>query len=63
MDDKPEKIFSQVQKMRDLGLDVPQATELCYLLRQAGYKLPPEILSAEDCIEAVTAIFEQKGIM
>jgi energy-coupling factor transport system ATP-binding protein len=63
MDAVPEKVFSQVEKMRELGLDVPQAAELCYLLRGAGYDISPEILDAEACIEAVASIFEQKGIM
>ena len=61
LDDIPEKIFSQVERMRALGLDVPQATELCYLLRQAGYDLDPEILHADQCIEAVAELFQKKG--
>ena len=60
LDDIPEKIFSQVERMRALGLDVPQATELCYLLRQAGYDLDPEILHADQCIEAVAGLFAEK---
>ena len=63
MDDVPKKVFSQVTKMRELGLDVPQAAELCHLLREAGYDLSPEILDADECIDALAAIFEQKGIM
>ena len=47
----------------ELGLDVPQAAELCHLLCEAGYDLSPEILDADECIEALAAIFEQKGIM
>lgn len=62
MDAPPEQVFSHVSEMRALGLDVPQPTELCELLRQAGCELPAEILTAEDCIKAVAAIFEQKGI-
>ena len=63
MDDVPEKVFSRVQEMRELGLDVPQATELCDLLRQAGYDLPDGILHADQCIDALTALFSQKGII
>ena len=61
IDAPPEQAFSHVQEMRDLGLDVPQATELCWLLRQAGWDMPSEILSEQDCVAAVTAIFKQKG--
>lgn len=63
MDDKPEKVFSRVSEMRALGLDVPQATELADLLRQAGWQLDAEILDEAACIEAIAAIFEQKGIL
>lgn len=60
LDDKPERVFSHVQEMRDLGLDVPQATELCDILRQAGYDLPADILNEQDCVEAVTALFQNR---
>ncbi len=56
MDAPPEKVFSHVQEMRALGLDVPQATELCDLLRQAGYALDPEIMTVEACVEAIASI-------
>ena len=58
MDAKPEKVFSHVQEMRSLGLDVPQPTELCDLLRQAGYDLDPEIMTPEACAEAVAKLFQ-----
>ena len=63
MDAPPEQVFSRVQEMRALGLDVPQATELCDLLRQAGCDLPADILHADQCIDALTALFSQKGII
>ena len=59
LDGKPEAIFSQVEYMRELGLDVPQATELVHLLRQAGFDLDPEILHADQCIDAVAALLEK----
>ena len=59
LDAPPEQVFSHVQEMRDLGLDVPQATELCYLLREAGYDLPAEILNEQDCVEAITALWQK----
>ena len=57
MDAPPEKVFSHVQEMRAIGLDVPQPTELCDLLRQAGYDLDPEIMTPEACAEAVAELF------
>ena len=37
----PEEIFSQVEKLKELRLDVPQVTELAHELRQKGVPLPP----------------------
>ena len=39
MDGTPEKVFSQVEKLKEAGLDVPQVTELAYELRKAGYDI------------------------
>ena len=59
MDDKPEKVFSHVQEMRELGLDVPQPTELCDLLRQAGFALDPEIMTPEAAADAIAALLQK----
>lgn len=46
LDDKPENVFSRVDEIKALGLDVPQSTELVHRL-----KLSPDktILNADDC--------------
>src|SRR5699024_10492856 len=33
LDDTPENVFSQVEQIKSIGLDVPQVTEVAYLLR------------------------------
>jgi energy-coupling factor transport system ATP-binding protein len=58
MDAPPEKVFSHVAEMRALGLDVPQPTELCDILRQNGYDLSPEIMTVEDCVDAIAALLQ-----
>lgn len=44
MDNEPKKIFSQVDIMRNLGLDVPQVTQLANGLKKAGHSISAEIL-------------------
>ena len=56
MDAPPAKVFSHVQEMRDLGLDVPQPTELCDLLRQSGFDLDPEIMTPEAAADAIAKL-------
>ena len=51
MDDVPEKIFSQVKRLRSVGLDVPQVTELCDMLREKGVDISPEIIHEKQCAE------------
>lgn len=59
MDDVPKKIFSQVEKLKSIGLDVPQVTELIYGLRKDGYELDAEIISEDECVEALKKLFSQ----
>ena len=42
------------EKIRSVGLDVPQSTELADLLREDGMDLPDDILTTEECIAALT---------
>ena len=58
MDGAPRDIFSQVERLRAVELDVPQPTELCERLRAAGVPLPGGILTAEECAEALSLVWE-----
>ena len=53
MDDVPRVVFSQVEKLKSVGLDVPQVTELAYELRAAGVPIPGDILTEDECVEAL----------
>lgn len=60
LDGSPKQVFKNVEKLKALGLDVPQATELAYKLRQQGLKLPDDILDEKECAEAILAALEVK---
>lgn len=49
----PREIFSQVEKLKELRLDVPQVTMLAYELREKGLDIPEGILTKEELIEAL----------
>jgi len=51
MDDQPKKIFNQVNRMKELGLDIPQVTDLAHQLIQEGIALSDDILSIEEMVE------------
>ena len=52
-DDEPSEVFSKVDKMRELGLDVPQVTELAYKLFKQGYDFSPKILNVDEMVEKI----------
>ena len=61
LDDNPRAVFSHVKELKRVGLDVPQATELCYELRKAGYDLPEGILYEDECAQAIAQLLEVAG--
>ncbi|NLV37424.1 MAG: energy-coupling factor transporter ATPase [Clostridiaceae bacterium] len=46
----PREVFSDVKRIKKLGLDVPQVTELMYELNKCGYNFPTDILTVEEAI-------------
>ena len=53
MQGTPKEIFSQVETLQKYGLDVPQVTEVAYLLRKEGIDLPADILTIEEMVGAI----------
>lgn len=53
MEGTPEDIFVQVESMKKIGLDVPQVTELTYMLRKQGISIPANILSVKEMVDAL----------
>ena len=49
MDGKPREVFSRVEELKAVGLDVPQVTELMHRLRQAGLPVREDIITEEEC--------------
>lgn len=52
----PRKIFSDVNEIKRLGLDVPIAIELAERLRRRGLKLPKNILTDEEFVSACSNV-------
>lgn len=53
MDDTPKKVFSDIDKIKETGLDVPQVTELVHHLISEGVDLPDDIITVDECVEAI----------
>ena len=54
MQGTPREIFSQVEKLKELRLDVPQVTLLAYELQKNGVNLPDGILTVDELTQALT---------
>ena len=51
LDDKPVNVFSNVEQIKSIGLDVPQTTEVAYQLKKMGLDIDTHILKREELVE------------
>lgn len=61
-DGTPYQVFSDIDKIRMVGLDVPQATEFAHNLRDMGWNLPKDILKTDECVNALAEALEKGGV-
>ena len=57
MDGAPREVFAQVEKLKSIGLTVPDTVELLYELRGAGCDLPLTAITVDECADAVARCF------
>lgn len=53
MEGTPSWVFSQVDRLKQIGLDVPQVTELAHQLRNEGVDISPDVLTVEEMVESL----------
>lgn len=53
MDDAPRNVFSQVEAIRRLHLDVPQVTQLAHELARSGVEIPLDVLTVHEFADAL----------
>ncbi len=59
LDDEPKKVFSQLKLLKSVGLDVPQVTELTHALIDCGLPLANDIISEEECVQALYKLLKK----
>ena len=57
MDGAPREVFAQVERLRAIGLTVPDTVELLYELRGAGCDLPLAAITVDECADAIARCF------
>lgn len=53
IDDVPKKVFSQVELLKRLGLDVPQVTEFMYEINKNGIDVDYDVLTVQECADRI----------
>lgn len=56
LDGTPKDVFRNVEKIKSLGLDVPQVTELAYELRKKGIDISEDVLTVDECFAELLKI-------
>ncbi len=57
MDGMPRQVFSQVERLHELGLAAPDTVELLYRLRRDGVDVPLESLTVDECADTICRAF------
>ncbi len=60
LDGAPRQVFSHVEELREMELDVPQPTELCYRLKKQGFAVTEDVLTVDECAEALLELWKRK---
>ncbi len=59
LDGVPKNVFSNVEILKKAGLDVPQVTELVFKLRKQGIDIDPDVLTEEECVNALASVLKE----
>ncbi len=58
LDGTPKSVFSRVEEIKELGLDVPQVTLLVHELRREGIDLPADIIDIDECADELLKLLK-----
>lgn len=53
MEGTPREVFSKVKEVKELGMDVPEMTELAFELRENGINIPSDVLTIKEMVDAI----------
>ena len=54
----PREVFTQVEELQAIGLDVPAMTDLARRLRQDGVDIPADIMTVEEMVDALWPLLQ-----
>lgn len=60
LDGTPREVFTKVELLEKMGLDVPQTVELLHALRGDGIDVPLDKLSVDECADTIMKLFSEE---
>lgn len=63
LDGKTRDIFSRVEILREIGLELPDLMEITCGLKQRGFSLTPAILNLDEAVEAIYSSLKLRGVI
>ena len=60
IDGTPHYVFENAGLLRSIGLDVPQSTDLMFLLRRHGLRVPLSVLTEDECVKVLRDVLDGK---
>ena len=60
-DTEPKKLFSDVERVREAGLEVPQITALLHLLRQRGIDVLGDVISVSEGVSVLAELLRKEA--
>ena len=61
LDGAPREIFTHIDTLKKVGLDVPEATELANMLQKDGFNFRKDILDIDELLDSVVNLMEEKN--
>lgn len=61
LDGSPREVFTHIDTLKRVGLDVPEATELAMLLNKDGIKIKKDVLDIDELLDCVVSLLEDKN--
>lgn len=62
LDDIPENLFSNIEKLKSFGLDLPEVSKFVLKLKQSGIDLGKNIINVDECVTALYDYLESKNV-
>lgn len=61
MDGPPAQIFSQPNRLKQIGLALPKQTELCYRLKEEGYNIDKITMTIDDAVRNIEKLLKERN--